>query len=156
ALARHDLLHHRGQSGIVLGAATVGAVRPRQAADMGGENFAAAAGLHGRRFRILASCCIVCHSCSMARPISSCVLASIVVPFSPSRRLSSGSCDALTKTSFKRLTTAGGVPAGAATANQLATRSLPKPSSSIVGTSGRGGHRLSPSIASPRSLLSAR
>ena len=92
----------------------------------------------------------------MARPISSGVLLTIGVPFSLRRRCSSGSFDAWMKMSRILATSAGGMPAGPASANQLATRSLAKPSSTSVGTSGNGAQRASASSASARSLPSAR
>ena len=76
------------------------------------------------------------------------------VPLSASRLIRAGSFEALMNSSLSFLTMAGGVPAGAATANHLATFSLPRPSSVSVGTSGMPSQRLSASIASARSFFS--
>src|SRR3954463_11798377 len=89
------------------------------------ESFGAGSSRHGwRRFRVFANACMVSHSAAMARPISSGVLLTIGVPFSLRRRCSSGSFDAWMKVSRILATSAGGMPAGPPSANQLATRSL--------------------------------
>jgi len=109
---------------------------------------------HGwRRFSVFRSTCMVSHSAAMARPISSGVLLIVSQCRSRSGAVADRDPSGWMKMSRILATSAGGMPAGPPSANQLATRSLVKPSSTKVGTSGSGAQRASASSASARSFL---